>query len=65
MYNWSIDEQKMQKNNPVQFAIWQLEQAVNFGLAGQKISESQLRKHWADLQLDPDRRKFFEFILQS
>jgi len=41
MYNWSTDETTLQ-NDSEKHAIWQLEQVVNFGLNGEKISKIAL-----------------------
>lgn len=62
MYNWSVDLKQLKKNKDA-YAVWQLEQAVNFGLAGQKISKSQLIKYWPVLHLDPLKKKYLEFLL--
>lgn len=62
MYNWSTDEKELMKNKE-KHAIWKLEQMVNFGLGGEKISEGELKKYWERLTLDPKRRKFFELLL--
>ncbi len=64
MYNWSTDEQQLKKN-PDQYAIWKLEQLINFGLNGEKISEKELRRYWDKLAIDPNRRKFLELILSQ
>ena len=45
MRNWSTDIKKLKKNRE-KFAIWKLEQMVNFGLGGKKIKKSELKKHW-------------------
>lgn len=62
MYNWSTDTKRLQKN-PVQYAIWKLEQQLNFGLNGQKVSIKSLRRYWSRLTLDPKRKKVLEFWL--
>ncbi len=62
MYNWSTDTAQLQKD-PKKYAIWKLEQMVNFGLDGKKIQESDLRKHWDQIQIDPARRAFLKVLL--
>ncbi len=62
MYNWSVDEEKL-KSDERKYTIWKLEQLVNFGLNDEKIDEQSLKKHWSELNLDPARRRFLEFIL--
>ena len=65
MYNWSVDEKKFKKENPEGYKIWKLEQMINFGLAGEKISENLVRKYWKKLFLDPESKKFLKFLLWS
>lgn len=62
MRNWSTDEKKLKKNSE-KYAIWKIEQMVNFGLNGKKIKEKELKKYWPKLSLDPQRRKFLESFL--
>ena len=62
MYNWSTDEEALQKDTK-EYAIWRLEQMVNFGLNREKLSEMELRKYWEKLSLDPARRAFLKLLL--
>lgn len=62
MYNWSIDLKKLDKS-PGKAVIWRLEQAINFGLNGDKLNREILKKYWNKLHIDPARRKFLRFIL--
>ncbi|TAL51108.1 hypothetical protein EPN81_00725 [Patescibacteria group bacterium] len=62
MKNWSTDINALKKE-PDAYAIWKLEQQVNFGLDGEKIKESDLRKYWDRLQVDPARREFLKILL--
>lgn len=64
MYNWSTDEKTL-KEDPEAYAIWKLEQMVNFGLGGEKLNSSELKKYWSRLSLDPARRKFLELLLHA
>mgnify|MGYP001589977494 CR=1 FL=1 len=48
-----------------EYAIWRLEQAVNFGLNGEKLSEAELRKYLPRLSVDPHRRAFLELLLHG
>lgn len=63
MYNWSVDEEAFKKADPEGYEKWRLEQLINFGLNGEKISESKLRKHWNKLMLDPLRKRYLAAIL--
>lgn len=62
MYNWSTNEEIL-KCNPTKYAIWKIEQMVNFGLNGERIKVTDLKKYWPRLALDPARRKFLELLL--
>lgn len=56
MYNWSVDTTQLKKN-PEKYTIWKLEQLINFGLNGEKINSTELKKYWHKLHLDPKRKK--------
>lgn len=62
MYNWSTDTRQLKKDKK-QYAIWKLEQLVNFGLADEKIDKKQLKKYWSVLRLDPKKKQYLEFLL--
>lgn len=64
MYNWSVDEKKIRKNKE-KYAIWRLEQMVNFGLGKEKLKTNILRKYWSKLQIDPARKKFLQLLLNG
>lgn len=65
MYNWSTDTNKLQKKDPNAYAIWKLEQLINFGLTNEKIQLSLLKKYWTQIQIDPARRKFLELFVHG
>jgi hypothetical protein len=62
MYNWNTDTSKWNKDSE-SYQIWEIEQMVNFGLNDRKLDVKKLRKYWKKLNLDPNRKKFLEFIL--
>lgn len=64
MYNWSVDEKKLSKH-PEKYKIWKLEQLINFGLNGQKLRKSDLKKYWRKLHIDPQYKKYLRFLLSS
>jgi len=64
MYNWSTDEKKLAKNKE-QYAIWKLEQKINFGLNGKKLKEKELKKYWSKIEIDPDRKKFLALLINE
>ncbi len=63
MRNWSVDIKKIRKNKE-KYAIWKLEQMVNFGLEGKKIKRSELKKYWKILNIDPAKRKFLSLFIK-
>lgn len=65
MYNWSVDEKKFRKEDPEGYKIWKLEQMINYGSAGEKLSEKMVRKYWNKIKdhIDPVYRKYLEFLL--
>jgi hypothetical protein len=62
MYNWTVDENRLKKNKE-DYAIWKLEQMVNFGLNGEKINSRDLKKFWDKLRLDAARKRFLRLLL--
>ncbi|PIR86840.1 MAG: hypothetical protein COU11_03210 [Candidatus Harrisonbacteria bacterium CG10_big_fil_rev_8_21_14_0_10_49_15] len=64
MYNWSTDTTELKKD-PEKYAIWRLEQLINFGLNGEKISERELRRYWDKLEIDEARRQTLEILLRE
>lgn len=64
MYNWSTNEDAL-KRDPEKYAIWKLEQAVNFGLNGKKIHAADLKKYWPRLAIDASRKKFLQLLLDE
>lgn len=62
MYNWNINTVKL-RENPEKHTIWKLEQNINFGLNGEKLSANELKKYWTKLNLDPQRKRLFEMWL--
>lgn len=62
MHNWSTDT-KLLKNNHAAFNAWKLEQAINFGLNGDKLDKNLLKRYWKKIKIDPARRKFLHLLL--
>lgn len=62
MYNWSVDEKELKKY-PDKYAIWKLEQMVNFGLGEEKLNEADIKKYLPLLDIDEPTRKYLEFLL--
>ena len=64
MYNWSTDVKEIKKDKE-KYAIWKIEQMVNFGIGKEKIKEKNLRKYWLKIKIDPFRRKFLNLLLNG
>lgn len=64
MYNWSTDTKKLSKY-PEKYAVWKLEQLINFGLNGQKIKVAELKKYFSKLNIDPKKRKYLSFLINA
>ena len=62
MYNWSVDERRFKKDKE-KYAIWKIEQMVNFGLDGERLDNKELKKYWERLYLDPIKRRYLKFLL--
>lgn len=67
MYNWSVDEQQFKKEDPEGYKIWCLEQMINYGTPGEKISQRTLKKYWPKIErrLDPSYREFLIYLLRK
>ena len=64
MHNWSVDE-KYLKKFPKKYKLWRLEQTISYGLDGDKLDKDEVIANWDYLKklLDPERRRFLEFLL--
>lgn len=65
MINWSTDEKKFKKNDPEGYKLWRVTQLINYGLDGEKISRSFLKKTWSEIKarIDPDKAVYLEYLL--
>ena len=65
MYNWSVDEEKLKKEDPVGYKLWRLEQMINYGTDGEKLDEIEVKKAWPKIKdrLDPYKARLIEFLL--
>ncbi len=54
--HWSVDTRELEKD-PEAFAIWKLEQRINFGIGDERIKKTTLLKYWEKLDIDPWKRK--------
>ncbi len=64
MYNWSTDIEKLKKD-PKKYALWRLEQLINYGLDGEKLSKKEVKKAWPHIKnrLDPYKKRALEYLL--
>ena len=63
MRNWSTDTKSLQ-TDPEKYAIWKLEQQLNYGLyEGEKIERIILERYMPVLNIDQDTRNLLEYIL--
>lgn len=63
MHNWSVDEQTFKNIDPEGYNIWKIQQLINYGLDGEKLSKKEVKKYWHRLYLDPFKRRFVKFLL--
>lgn len=64
MYNWSTDTKKLSKNKE-EYAVWRLEQKINYGIGSEKLKQQELEKYWKRLHIDPNRRKFLGLVIHG
>jgi hypothetical protein len=62
MYNWNTDTTELKKN-PENYAVWKLEQLINYGLDGEKIDKKELIKYWDTLRIDVQKREALAYLL--
>jgi len=62
MKHWSVDEDVLKKS-PRDYAIWRLEQRINFGVGNEKIDHKELKTYWNDIDIDPHKRKALALVL--
>ena len=62
IYNWNTDTTELKKDKRA-FEIWEMEQKINYGLRGGKISRKKLMEYWEELDIDPLKRRFYRFLL--
>ena len=62
MYNWNTNTSRL-KADPFAYEKWRLEQVINFGLGGEKISRKLIKKHFSSLDIDQKKKDFFKMLL--
>lgn len=61
--HWSVDETELKKD-PEGYAIWRLEQRINYGLGEKKIKKAELIKYWERIDIDQFKRKALSLALE-
>lgn len=64
MKHWSVDETALKKDKNA-YAIWRLEQRINFGIGEGKINRNELEQYWNKLDIDPYKRQALELALSQ
>lgn len=62
--HWSVDTTELEKD-PDAFAVWRLEQRINWGIGDEKIKKAELRAYWDRLDIDPFKRKALALALSQ
>lgn len=60
--HWSVDTKELEKD-PEGFAVWKLEQWVNWGIGTTKARRTDLIKYWDKLDIDEWKRKALSLAL--
>lgn len=65
MINWSTDEKKFKKDNPKEYRIWRLTQLINYGLDGEKLNTSEVKKSWSVIKnkIDESTKNYLQYLL--
>lgn len=61
--HWSVDETELKKDS-VAYAIWRLEQRINFGVGEEKLDRTELKKYWNKIDIDPAKRRALSLALE-
>lgn len=62
MYNWNTDVRELKKNKEA-YTVWRLEQLINYGLDGARLNKKLVMKYWDRLYLDPQTKRYLQFLL--
>jgi hypothetical protein len=62
MYNWSVNITRLEEDKE-KWEKWKIEQMINYGLGGEKLSRKKLKKYWPDLDIDPSKGRYLKFLL--
>lgn len=62
MKNWNTNTSSMNEEDKV---VWSLAQKINYGLDGEKLSVSKVKKYWSKLvpNLIPARERMYKWLI--
>lgn len=61
---WDYDIEELKKSKSPRAKILLLERQINYGVFGdEKIKLSEVKKYWDKLNVEPKRRRLFEFLI--
>lgn len=61
MFLWDYSKKELEKSEKGRILI--LERLINYGPGQEKIKLSEVKKNWNQLNLWPERKRFFELLL--
>lgn len=63
-YLWDYDINEIKKSKSERAKIFLLERQINYGLfRGEKVALAKIKKYWNKLNIEPKRRRLFEFLI--
>ena len=63
MYNWDYQLEKNWQPKTDEEWQWYLSRLINYGLGGVKLNQNIVKKYLPDIQINIEKRRFLEFIL--
>jgi len=65
MVNWSTDEKKFKKSNPKEYKLWRITQLINYGLDGEKLVLSEVKKSWNYIKnkIDEPSKNYLQYLI--
>ncbi len=62
--HWSVGETALSQD-PHAYAVWRLEQRINYGIGEERIDTGTLRAHWDEIDIDPSKRRALALVLHA
>lgn len=61
---WDYDIEELKKSKSPRAKILLLERQINYGVfGGEKIKLKEVKKYWNKLNIEPKRRRLFEYLI--